>query len=150
MFKQFDRVQTTKAFPSDGRRPLSRGSQGTIVDIYRTGRKIGYHVEFTYKSGKTKALLMLGKEDIEPITEQSKVPDELRKIISIRPAAVTTISRPRTATARAGISRSAASGQFLSTSSRVAKKAAAKTASKKKTAPKASKKPTGRKGKSFR
>jgi hypothetical protein len=135
MFKQYDRVRTTKTCPSEGRRPLSRGSGGTIVDIYRKGKEIGYHVEFTYRTGRTKALLMLGKEDIEPLKKKSDSRNETRKVVPIRPAAITSIEgKPLRASADSGFSMD--------------KKTSTKAGAQKKKSPKATKS-TARKGKTL-
>jgi|GEM_PF-3223554 len=66
MFKQYDIVKITK--PQTGEwGTLRTGSKGTIVEVYKAGAKVGYDVEFVTSTGRTKAIVILGAKDIEPV-----------------------------------------------------------------------------------
>jgi hypothetical protein len=149
MFKQFERVRTTKKLPSYGRTPLSCGSEGTIVDIYKNGKEIGYHVEFTYSTGKTKALLILGKEDIEPLLERAESKSETRKVVAIRPARTAPIAGKSLAASGSTMAEGKGVGTYENAAARVAKKASTKVEpQEKKSAPKFANS-NGRKGKTL-
>lgn len=133
MFKQYDLVKTTKSLSVSNRKTLSCGTMGTIVEIYKNGEDVGYHVEFTYKSGKTKALMILGKESIEPAClEQS--PSKPGKLISF-PTDPSPIKRRFEAAGGVSTTRRSAVSE---TSAKPAKKAALKAGSKKATQKKSS------------
>jgi len=80
MFKQFDVVKTIKpvAVPAAG--TLKSGSKRTILEIYKSGGTTGYHIEFLDSRGKTKALVILTADQIEPGCTKS---DSAKALIQI-------------------------------------------------------------------
>lgn len=68
MFKQYDVVMTNRSLTGEWG-TLRSGSKGTIVEVYRTGQKVGYDVEFVTASGRTKAIVVLSAKDILPAVQ---------------------------------------------------------------------------------
>ena len=91
MYNQYDIIKTTKSVVAADC-TLKRGSIGTIVEIYKTGGKIGYDTEFVDNSGQTIALVVLTESQLELITPKAsteKPPQilELFKTDTVRKAA---------------------------------------------------------------
>lgn len=70
MFEELEVVELTRNIKKGS---LEKGERGTIVEIYKDGE--AYEIEFVTPDGKTKALLTLMPEDIQPTINTAEYAD---------------------------------------------------------------------------
>jgi hypothetical protein len=97
MFKQYDVVKTIGAV-SIPEGTIRRGSKGTIVEIYKSGKQSGYHKEFLDSSGRTKALVVLTADQIKPANKVVQVAN--KKVVRLPENRIPAAATPAASSSR--------------------------------------------------